>query len=325
VKLVLAAALFALAAGEASAQDKYPNRTIKILVPYAPGGATDIVARIIGEEMHKSLGQPVVVENKPGGYGILAIQEMVRSKPDGYTLMVGNVSTNAITPLLYKKTMSFDYDKSVAPVTALVDIPAFVVLTTKDFAPKTLPEFVAYAKQHKGDVRYGHVGAGSYPQYDAEVFAQRAGVALTGIPNRAGASGILKDMAAGDIHMAFLNVASSAGLIKAGRIRAVGLVNPKRLHDYPDVPTMEELGFKDVGTLAWQALFAPAGTPPAVLETIHKATLAALQSPLAKDRFGAQHFNIVPNASLAEAKTWLAGQMDNWKSITERVKIQTPQ
>jgi tripartite-type tricarboxylate transporter receptor subunit TctC len=323
--MVLAAACLALAAGGAFAQDKYPSRTIRILVPYAPGGATDIVARIIGEEVRKSLGRPVVVENKPGGYGTIAIQEMVRSKPDGYTLMVGNVSTNAITPILFKKNMSFDYEKSVIPITSLVDVPAFIVLTTKDFPPKTLAEFIAYAKQHKGDVRYGHVGAGSYPQYDAEVFAQRAGIEMRGIPNRAGASGVLKDMVSGDVHMAFLNVASSAGLIAAKEIRPVALINPTRLPDYPDVPTMEELGYKGVGTLAWQAVFAPAGTPPAVLETIHTAVLAALKAPLAKDRFGKQHFNIIPNASLAEARAWLAGEQARWKKITQDVKVDVPQ
>jgi len=290
-------------------------------VPYAPGGATDIVARVIGEHMRQSLGQGIVVENKPGSFGIAAIQDMAKSKPDGYTLMIGNVSTNTITPILHKQKFSIDYEKSVVPVTRLVDIPAFIVLTTKNFAPKTLPEFIAYAKAHKGKVYYGHVGAGSYPQYDAEVFAKRAGIEITAIPNKAGASGIIRDMLTGDVQMAFLNVASSASLVRSGQLRAVALVNPKRLPEYPDVPTMEELGYKGVGTLAWQGMFAPAGTPKNVLETIYKATVEALKSPEVVSTFAKQHFNIVPNASIDEAKTWAADDRAAWTKITQEVKV----
>jgi tripartite-type tricarboxylate transporter receptor subunit TctC len=322
---LLTAACFALASHAAGAQEKFPSKPIKVLVPYAPGGATDIVARIVGEQMRHSLGQGVVVENKTGAFGIVAIEEMARSKPDGYTLMIGNVSTNTITPILHKKKFSLDYAKSVVPVTRLVDVPAFVVLTTTNFAPKTLAEFVAYAKANKGKVRYGHVGVGSYPQYDAEVFAHRAGIDIVGIPNKAGASGILRDMTAGDVQMAFLNVASSAPLIKAGKLRAVALVNSKRLPDYPDVPTMDELGYKGVGTLAWQAMFAPAGTPKDVLETIYKATAEALKAQPVVETFTKQHFNVVPNASPDDAKKWAAEEQSNWTKITQEVKIDLAQ
>jgi tripartite-type tricarboxylate transporter receptor subunit TctC len=317
----LAAACLALA-GSAVAQEKFPTKPIKVVVPYAPGGATDIVARIVGEQMRHGLGQNVVVENKPGAFGIVAIEDMARSKPDGYTLMIGNVTTNTITPILHKKKFSIDYDKSVVPITRLVDVPAFIVLTTKNFAPKTFAEFIAYAKANKGKVRYGHVGVGSYPHFDAEVLAQRAGIELVAIPNKAGASGILRDMATGDIQMAFLNVASSASLIKAGQIRPVALVNSKRLPDYPDVPTVEELGFKGVGTLAWQGMFAPAATPKDVLTTIHKATLDALKAPPVVAAFQKQHFNIVPNPSLDAARKWGEDERKNWTEITQAVKIE---
>jgi tripartite-type tricarboxylate transporter receptor subunit TctC len=317
----LALAGLSLTVSNAGAQEKFPTKPIKVLVPYAPGGATDIVARVIGEHMRQSLGQGIVVENKPGSFGIAAIQDMAKSKPDGYTLMIGNVSTNTITPILHKQKFSIDYEKSVVPVTRLVDIPAFIVLTTKNFAPKTLPEFIAYAKAHKGKVYYGHVGAGSYPQYDAEVFAKRAGIEITAIPNKAGASGIIRDMLTGDVQMAFLNVASSASLVRSGQLRAVALVNPKRLPEYPDVPTMEELGYKGVGTLAWQGMFAPAGTPKNVLETIYKSTLEALKSPEVVSTFAKQHFNIVPNASIDEAKTWAADDRAAWTKITQEVKV----
>ena len=320
---LLVAALGLVAIGkEAAAQDKYPSKPVKIIVPYAPGGATDIVSRIIGEQLRQTLGQTFITENKPGAFGIIAIEEMARAKPDGYTLMIGNVSTNAITPILFPKKFSIKYDRDVIPVARLVDVPAFVVVTTKDFPVKTLPELVAYAKEHKGKVRYGSVGVGSYPHYDTEVFARRAGnLDMIAIHNKAGASGVLKDMATGDIQFCFLNVASAGPLIKGGQIRPIALVNPTRLPEYPDVPTMAELGYANVGTLAWQALFAPAGTPKEVLDTLNKAILQAMKAPQVKDTFAKQYFNIVPSQSAEEAKTWLADEIAHWRKITEEVKI----
>jgi tripartite-type tricarboxylate transporter receptor subunit TctC len=305
----------------ASAQDKYPSKPVKILVPYAPGGATDIVSRILGEQLRSILGQSFVTENKPGAFGIIAIEEMAHAKPDGYTLMIGNVSTNAITPILFPKKFAINYEKDVVPVARLVDIPAFVVVS-KDFAPKTLPELIAHAKQNKGKVRYGTVGVGSYPHYDTEMFAKRAGgLDLIAIPNKAGASGVLKDMATGDVQFSFLNVASSAPMIKGGQIKPIAAVNPTRLPDYPDVPTMKELGFADVGTLAWQGMFAPAGTPKEVLDTLNKAILQAMDSPQVKETFAKQYFNIVPTKSTEEAKRWLQDEIALWKKTTDEVKI----
>jgi tripartite-type tricarboxylate transporter receptor subunit TctC len=317
--------LLGLGLAPAGAQDKYPARPIKILVPYAPGGATDIVARVLGDRLRERLNATIVVENKPGAYGILALDAMARSTPDGYTLMIGNVSTNAITPILYHDKLK-DYDKDVVPVMRLVDIPEFLLVTTTNFEPKTVAEFVDYAKQHPGKVNYGSVGVGSYPDYDMALFAKRAGdLKMQGIPNTAGASGVINDMLTGSTHAAFLNVASSAGLIQSGKLHPLALVNRTRLPEYPDVPTMQEVGFDGVGTLAWQALFAPAGTPKAVLETLRKAMTEAMASPAVTATFAKQNFNRVPSASLDEAKTWLAGEMALWKKITDEVKIEMPQ
>lgn len=307
----------------AQAQDKYPSKPVKIIVPYAPGGATDIVARVIGEHMRQDLGQSFVVENKPGAFGIIAIEEMARAKPDGYTVMIGNVSTNAITPVLFPKKFKIDYDKDVVPVTRLVDIPEFMVATTKDFPPKSVKELVDYAKKNPGKVRYGSVGVGSYPHYDAALFAKRAGdLDMIAIHNKAGASGVINDLISGDTQFSFLNVASTAPMVKAGNLRALALVNHTRLPEYPDVATMQELGYPGVGTIAWQALFAPAGTPPEVLDTLFNAAVKAMQAPAVQEAFKKQNFNVVPNKSIADAKTWLADEMATWRKITGEVKIE---
>jgi len=324
--ILLSSLCLALGVAPADAQEKYPTRPIKILVPYAPGGATDIVARVLGDRLRDSIGASIVVENKPGAYGILCLETMARSAPDGYTLMVGNVTTNTITPILYQDKLHIDYLKDVVPVMRLVDIPEFLIVTTKNFPPKTVPEFIDYAKKNPGKVNYGSVGVGSYPDYDMMLFAKRAGdLKLQGIPNKAGASGVIQDLLTGSSHGSFLNVASTAGLVKDNQLRPLALVNRTRLPEYPDVPTMQEVGFDGVGTLAWQALFAPAGTPKEVLETLRKAMTDAMRSPAVSANFDKQHFNRVPTASLDEAKTWLADEMAHWKKITQDIPIDVPQ
>jgi len=309
------------------AQDKYPSRPVKVIVPYAPGGATDIAARIVGDEFQKITGQGFVVLNKPGAFGMLAIDEMVKSAPDGYTLMIGNVSTNAITPIIYAKKMNTDYDKSVVAVTNLVDVPAFLLVgTANDFPVKSLPELIAYARQNPGKVRYGTVGVGSYPHYDMAYFAKRAGnLDLVGLPNKNGAAGVIQDMLRGDVQTAFLNVASTAGQVQAGAFRPLAVVNHTRLKEYPDIPTMNELGYGDVGTIAWNGLFAPAATPRPVLQALFTAVTKALNSPDTIEKLGKQNFNIVPNRSLDDAKAWLDAEMKHWQTITSAVTIDVTQ
>lgn len=326
LSIMLTSACLALGAASADAQDKYPTHPIKILVPYAPGGATDIVARVLGDRLRASIGASIVVENKPGAYGILCLETMARSPADGYTLMIGNVTTNAITPILYHDKMHIDYLKDVVPVMRLVDIPEFLIVTTKNFAPMTVPELVAFARKNPGKVNYGSVGVGSYPDYDMMLFAKRAGdLKMQGIPNKSGASGVINDLLTGSSQASFLNVASTAGLVRSGQLRPLALVNRVRLPEYADVPTMQEVGFDGVGTLAWQGLFAPAGTPTEVLERVQKAMTDALHAPAVAATFDKQNFNRVPTASLADAKTWLAAEMTRWKKITEELPIDVPQ
>ncbi len=278
--LLLSAVLLALGAHGSMATDQYPTRTVKILVPYAPGGATDITARIVADQMQKITGQSFVVINKPGAFGLLAIDELVKSAPDGYTLMVGNVSTNAITPILYRKKMTYDYRKSVAAVSNLIEVPAFLLVSTANgFPVKTVAELIAYAKKNPGKLRYGTVGVGSYPEYDMAYFAKRAGnLDMSALPNKNGATGVVQDMLRGDVHAAFLNVASTAGMVQAGKFRAIAVVNDKRLPEYPDIPTMKEAGFSDVGTVAWNGLFAPAATPKPVLAALNAIVLKAMEN-----------------------------------------------
>jgi len=319
----LSAALVAILglAGPVAAQEKFPSRPIKILVPYAPGGATDIVARVVAEDMRQKLGQNVFVENKPGAFGIVALEEVARAKPDGYTLMIGNVSTNQITPIIYKKKMSFDYDATIIPVNRLADLPAFLITTTKNFPPKTVAEFVAYAKQHKGDLKYATVGVGSFPHYDMIMLSKKAGLDMIDVPMKGGASEMVTNLASGEVQSAFMNVATSAQLIHTGDLRPLAVASSKRLPDYPDVPTMAELGYPGIGTEQWQVLFARAGTPKQVLDVLYKASTAALESDQAKKIFAPQYIRPIPSQSPAEAAVWIKDDAKHWQEIVRTADL----
>src|SRR5262245_6734695 len=207
--LLLSTVVLATGGIEAVAQDKYPSKPVKVLVPFGPGSATDIVIRIVGEQMRPILGQPVVIENKPGAGGIIAIEEMVRARPDGYTLQIGNPGTNVLTPIIYKKKLKVDYDKDVLMVTRLGEVPLVLAASTKEFAPKTYAEFIAYAKANPGKVRYASVGIGSNNHYDMEAFDKWAGIELLHLPNKGGGAAITNDLVTGDAHVALVNAASS--------------------------------------------------------------------------------------------------------------------
>ena len=313
-----------LAAGTAAAQDKYPSRPIKVLVPYAPGGAVDIVTRIVTEQMRQNLGQAFVVENKTGANGILAIQDMARARPDGYTIMFGNNNANVITPILYSKKFTIDYDRDVIPVARVADVPAFLIATKQDFPPTNFAEFVAYAKQNPGKLRFGSVGVGSFPQFDMEVLSRRLGIEMIHLPNKNGATGMLNDLIRGDAHVSFLNLATSGPMVRAGQLRPLAVVTEQRLPEYPDVPTLAELGYPGVGTLQWLAVFAPGGVPKDIIDTLHKAAVEAATAPAVVDKLKLQVMRSAPSKSTAEAKTWLADEMALWRKIVAEVKIEMP-
>jgi tripartite-type tricarboxylate transporter receptor subunit TctC len=321
--ILVSAAFLTLAATPAPAQDKYPSKPIKVVVPFGPGSATDIVMRIVGEQMRPILNQPIVIENKPGAFGIIAIEDMARSKPDGYTLQIGNPGTNALAPIVYKKKFKIDYDKDVTLVTRLSEVPLVLAATTKDFPPKTYAELIAYAKANPGKVRYASVGVGSNNHYDTEAFAQWAGIELVHLPNKGGGAAITNDLVTGDAHIAFVNAASSTGVIKGGQVRALAVMSDARVADYPDVPTLRELGYGNAKGL-WSALYAPAATPREVLETVRKAAASALASEPVLTAFKKQMIKAVPSASLDDAQAFNRAEMAYWKNVTDQVKVELP-
>ncbi|MEA2980093.1 MAG: hypothetical protein QOF09_1916 [Alphaproteobacteria bacterium] len=304
----------------ADAQDKYPSKPVRVMVPFAAGSATDITIRIVGEQMRQQNGHGFLIENKPGVFGILAIEEMARPPYDGYTLQVGNPGINMLTPIIYKDKFKIDYEKEVTMVTRLGEIPLILAATTVDFEPKTYAELITYAKANPGKVRYASVGVGSNNHYDTEAFAQWAGIKLQHIPNKGGGGAITNDVLRGDVHVVLVNAASSAGLAQAGKLRVLAVMADQRLPDYPDAPTFKELGYS-TGKGLWSALYAPSKTPRDVLETLHQQTVQALGAPAVQESFKKQMIKATPDASIEAAAAWSKEEAAHWKKLTETVKV----
>lgn len=318
---VVSSAAALLLSGAVAAAQTYPAKPVKLLVPYAPGGATDIIARVLSDRLRQALGATFVVENKPGAFGILAIEEMVRARPDGYTLMIGNVSTNAVTPVLYPAKMSINYERDVVAVARLVDIPNLFVATTVNFPPRTMAEFIDYAKRNPGKVRYGSVGIGSFPHFDTVLLAKRAGLEIVHIPVKAGAGGLLNDLVNGDIQVSLINPATAASMIKSGQLRPLAAVANERLANFPDVPTLAETGLPGIGTLAWQAMFARAGTPPDVIAILSRNIVSILNDETVRQTLAKYDMRVATTNSPEEAARWLNGELQHWHKVVTETQI----
>jgi len=313
-RILASAVWLALGITLASAQSAYPNRPIRVLIPYAPGGLTDVVARHYAERLRQLLGQNILVENKPGASGIIAIEQMARAAPDGYTIMIGNISTNCLTPVLLAKRMSIDYDRDVQIIARTADAPVFFLATTTNFPPKTFAEFIEYAKKHPGDVRYASGGIGAYQHVNTEILAKRAGgLQLVHIPFKDGGSSILKDIVSGDTHVSWFNITNPVGMMQAGHVRPLAIAAPQRLPGYPDVPTIAEVGYAGLRAAQWVAAFAPSGVPRDIVETLHNAFVKASKMPEMQEIMQKGGMTAPQQASVEDARTWLREEMATWR------------
>ena len=298
-----------------AARADYPDKAIRVLVPYGPGGATDVAARILADAMGRVLKQPVVVENKGGGSGVIALREVAGAKPDGYTLLVGNVTTNTINPILNIAGTPGSLKNDLTVVTKLVEVPGMLIATKKNFPPNTLPELVDYAKANPGKVFYNSAGILAYSHLDMLEFQRRAGMSLTIVPYAQGGGAGQTDIVSGEIQLALRNVASALPFVRSGQIKALAVTTEERLPTFPDVPTFKEQGYAGVGTNAWQAIFVPRGTPDAVMERINTVALQVLDDPAVRQRLVDLQFVIAPTKQPAEARAWLDQEYAKWQVV----------
>ncbi|HTE16131.1 MAG TPA: tripartite tricarboxylate transporter substrate-binding protein [Burkholderiales bacterium] len=290
----------------------YPQRPIRMVVPFAPGGATDIIARILEPRLSQKLGQQVVVDNRAGAAGNIAVELVATAAPDGYTLLVGNISTNSINPLLFSKNMSVDALKDLAGVTQLVAIPNFVLGSPKVPA-NTLKEAMEYAKSRNGQLNYG-APLGSYSHLDMLALTQRAGVKMLHIPTK-GAGETLTNLIRGDSHIQISNVASNMGPVRSGQIKAYAVTSEKRLAELPNVPTMAEAGFAGIGSLNWNGIFAPAKTPRAVIDKVFRDSVAAMQELEAEGLLAKRQLPIALSTSAKEFDGYVRSEAKRWEKI----------
>jgi tripartite-type tricarboxylate transporter receptor subunit TctC len=310
--LVLGVAL-AVAASQAAAQ-AWPTKPIKWVVPFAPGGTTDILARTIGEKLGVALGQPVIVENKPGAGGGLGADFVAKSAPDGYTILGGTISTNAINASLYKD-LPYDPVKDFIPITLIARVPNMLVVNN-DVPAKTVAELIALMKTNPGKYTFASSGNGTSQHLSGELFKSMAGVDMQHIPYK-GSPPALQDVMGGNVTMTFDNITTAWPLAKGGKLRALGVTTARRSPAAPDVSTIAETGVVGYEIGSWQGVFAPAGTPPAIVKRLNAEIVKIINLPEVQEKLLLLGAEPVGNSS-EEFTMFVKAEVVKWGDVVRK-------
>jgi tripartite-type tricarboxylate transporter receptor subunit TctC len=317
-KSIAAAAVFAglLAAGAARAE--FPERMITLVVPFAAGGSTDVVARIIAQRMSTDLGQQVIVQNVAGAGGSLGAANVANAQADGYTILMGTVATHALNPLILKQK-PYDAEKDFAPVSLLVVVPNVLVVNPQ-LPAKTVAELLALLKANPDQYAYASSGNGTPLHLSGELFKIMAGVSMQHVPYK-GSGPALNDVIGNQVPIMFDNLPSSSGHIKAGTLRALAVTTPQRAPSFPDVPTIAESGIPGYETYTWNALFAPANTPQPVVARLNAAAKVAMADPAVAERMKEFSATIVAS-SPEELATHVKVEIAKWTPVVKNANVQ---
>ena len=311
-----AGASWALALKNVQAAD-WPSKTIRFVVPFAPGGTSEIVARSVAAEMSKQLSQNVYVENKAGGAGVVAMGEVAKAAPDGHTIILGHVGTLAVNPYMMSKH-SYDVNKDFVPVTLLAKVPN-VFVVHPDVPVKDFKEFVKHVKARPGQLNYGSAGNASAGHLAMEYLKLVTGMFITHIPYR-GTGPQLTDLLGGRIQAASAGMPALAPHIRSGKLRAIAVGTSNRIPALPEVPTVAEMGFKNFETSQWYGVLAPAGTPPDIVKRLQEECLKALKSSAVTERF-ANDNAIGGGGPSNEFAAFIASEQKIWSDIVKRAQI----
>ena len=302
MRAILAAMLLALATLPARAQ------TISIVVPFPPGGLADVMARLVGEALRERLGQPVVIDNRPGAGGIVGARVVAQAAPDGSTLLLGNTNL-AVNPSLYK-SLPYETLTAFAPIIQAVAVPNFILV--HGATPyRTLPEFLADARARPGALNFSSAGNGTFPHLAFVLFTLRAGIQLTHVPY-SGAAPALQALLGHQVEALSNDPPTSLPQMRSGAVRALGITSAQRLPQAPEVPTLAEQGVTGFDAVGWQGFLAPGGTPPAVIARLHGAIQAAMTSPAMREKLEPQGVRIVAGSS-AEFAAFLRADIERWR------------
>jgi tripartite-type tricarboxylate transporter receptor subunit TctC len=308
---------WSLAVPASLAQSPWPSRPIRFVVPFAPGGTSEIVARSVAAELTKQLGQSVYVENKPGGAGTVAMLDVAKSAPDGYTIILGHVGTLAVNPYMLD-SQSYDVNKDFLPVTLLAKVPNVFVIHP-DVPAANFKEFVAYARKNPGKLNYGSAGNASAGHLAMEYLKLVTGMDITHVACR-GTGPQLVDLLSGRTQASSAGLPALSAYIKSGKLRAIAVGTPQRIAQLPEVPTVAEMGYPDFETSQWYGILAPAGTPPEIVRRLQEESAKALRSTAVTERFAADGA-VGGGGSPAEFAAYIAREQKIWSDIVKRARI----
>ncbi|MCU0973209.1 MAG: tripartite tricarboxylate transporter substrate binding protein [Burkholderiales bacterium] len=313
------AALLLLSSAGVHAQDaeRWPTRPIRMIVPFAPGGTTDIIARIIAPRMAEGLGQPVVVENRPGAGGNVGAEQVARAAPDGYTMLLGTPGPLATNVSLMKQ-MPYDPAKDFTAIGQVVSVQSVVVVNAQQ-PFQTLADLVAYAKRNPGKLTYGSGGAGSSPHLAGELLKAQAGIFMVHLPYRGDALAV-NDLLGGQISAMVANIAGVLPHVKSGKLRALAVAGPKRSPLLPEVPTVSESGLPNYSVTGWAGLVAPAGTPAPIVAKLNAELNRVLNSPDVAERIAQQAAEPAPG-SAAAFDSFIRSELSRWAEVIKRSRI----
>ena len=315
--LQTAAAVATVLALPAVAQSPWPTKSIRFVVPFAPGGTSEIVARTVAAELTKQLGQTVYVENKPGGAGVVAMQEVAKSAADGYTVILGHVGTLAVNPYMLAN-QPYDVNKDFMPVTLLAKVPNMFVIHP-DVPARNFKEFVDYVKKNPGKVNYGSAGNASAGHLAMEYLKLVTGMDMQHIAYK-GTGPQLVDLLAGRTQAASAGLPALSAHIKSGKLRAIAVGTQQRLAQLPDVPTVSEMGFKEFETSQWYGMLVPTGTPAAIVKRLQEESYKALKSNSVTERF-ASDSAVGGGGPSTEFATFITSEQKIWSDIVKRANI----
>jgi tripartite-type tricarboxylate transporter receptor subunit TctC len=311
VVAVLGASL--LAAGGAYAQKGYPERPVRMVVPFQPGGASDFVGRIMQPRLASELGQNIVIENRTGASGYVGVEAASQATPDGYTVLLGNIGTMAINASVFPKFKVKPLDAFIG-VTQVVDVPGMLV-AHPSLPVNSVKELIAYAKARPGQLNFSAAGAGSNSRLAFEYFMRQAGIKIVMIPYKGGAGGASLGAVQGEVQMTMLTSSSLLPYVRAGQLKVLGVIAPKRLSAVPDAPTMAESGFPDLVVGSWQGVYVPTGTPRAVVDRLFPAVVNAMKDPEVIRRLGTASALAITSESPAAFRKFWEDEHNRWASV----------
>jgi hypothetical protein len=301
----------------ACAQTPYPHKPIRLIVPFTPGGSTDILARAIGQELTKAWGQSVVIDNVPGAGGSIGADKAAKAPADGYTLLMGHIGTLAVNPSLYPK-LPYNPVKDFAPVAWVARVPNILVVNSA-LPVKSLQDLVTYARSKPGQLSYGSGGNGSAANLATEYFKMQTGTAIVHIPYR-GTVPAVTDLIGGQIQLVFTGAPAVLGFVKSGQLRALAVSSPRRLEAMPDLPTVAESGYKNFEADQWYGVVAPAGTPKDIVQKLNLQINAALNAPELKKRLNAEGAIATPDSPEVFGQL-IASEIARWQPVISSGRV----